>query len=393
MSKNKKIGLFFGAGAEISYGMPSGGEFALDIFRAGVEEGKNNFNEMRSKISKSSAYARNWLPKNYEARTIYSFGKNNYSQIVASSLENNSELIINFLNKFDEKANQVKISLELTTIQDSISKLSGKEFGKENYKDIITLNVALDKNVKLFESNYFSSFLHILENQQDKSNKEQWFAKLKEIAKAFLHLLVGASGKNFLSEVNDTIFETKNKKLKIFDDFHGYFSFDYNKITGLDLILERKPNHPKDLTETGEIVTEFAFYILQKLYEEIFDYQALVNSHYPYLFSPKADWAKFSRITTFLYSIQNYIEKKYDESKEKNISEGYYHDVLNIKDSVHIIGTSNYTKLITDIIQKDPKDPKDVIFVNGTTEKYYDPYLNRTFLKDSEKKDYATVFL
>lgn len=29
----KHIGFLFGAGAEISYGMPRGGKFALDIFR------------------------------------------------------------------------------------------------------------------------------------------------------------------------------------------------------------------------------------------------------------------------------------------------------------------------------------------------------------------------
>lgn len=28
-----KVGLFFGAGAEISYGLPSGGKFAIDLFR------------------------------------------------------------------------------------------------------------------------------------------------------------------------------------------------------------------------------------------------------------------------------------------------------------------------------------------------------------------------
>ena len=30
---NKKFGLFFGAGAEIAYGLPSGGRFALEIFQ------------------------------------------------------------------------------------------------------------------------------------------------------------------------------------------------------------------------------------------------------------------------------------------------------------------------------------------------------------------------
>ena len=33
----KKIGFLFGAGAEIDYKLPSGGELALNIFKNGVE--------------------------------------------------------------------------------------------------------------------------------------------------------------------------------------------------------------------------------------------------------------------------------------------------------------------------------------------------------------------
>ena len=42
MSK-KKIGLFFGAGAEIAYGLPSGGRFALAIFRMDSTKDKKEF--------------------------------------------------------------------------------------------------------------------------------------------------------------------------------------------------------------------------------------------------------------------------------------------------------------------------------------------------------------
>lgn len=34
------ISLFFGAGAECSYGLPSGGKFALDIFRMNTADDK-----------------------------------------------------------------------------------------------------------------------------------------------------------------------------------------------------------------------------------------------------------------------------------------------------------------------------------------------------------------
>lgn len=45
----KKIGFLFGAGAEISYGMPSGGKFALDIFRHSTQDSKNT---LRGSVAK-----------------------------------------------------------------------------------------------------------------------------------------------------------------------------------------------------------------------------------------------------------------------------------------------------------------------------------------------------
>ena len=38
-----KLSIFFGAGAEMGYGLPSGGKFALDIFRVSNEEDKEAF--------------------------------------------------------------------------------------------------------------------------------------------------------------------------------------------------------------------------------------------------------------------------------------------------------------------------------------------------------------
>lgn len=38
-----KYSVLFGTGAEIGYGLPSGGKFALDIFRYDVSKNKKNF--------------------------------------------------------------------------------------------------------------------------------------------------------------------------------------------------------------------------------------------------------------------------------------------------------------------------------------------------------------
>lgn len=46
----KKIGFFFGAGAEIPYGMPSGGKFALNIFKNSVDAYKEQLKEALKKL-------------------------------------------------------------------------------------------------------------------------------------------------------------------------------------------------------------------------------------------------------------------------------------------------------------------------------------------------------
>ena len=64
-----KIGFMFGAGAEISYGLPTGGDFALNIFRQDVTESKNDFRSQRDSIDGTSLYAQ-WLPEGYENKSI-----------------------------------------------------------------------------------------------------------------------------------------------------------------------------------------------------------------------------------------------------------------------------------------------------------------------------------
>lgn len=57
----KKFGFLFGAGAEIKYGLPSGGKFALDIFRQDTKESRNEFRELLNNIDKSSMHQSGYL--------------------------------------------------------------------------------------------------------------------------------------------------------------------------------------------------------------------------------------------------------------------------------------------------------------------------------------------
>lgn len=64
-----KYGFLFGAGAEIVYGLPSGGRFALDIFRFDASESKILFKEMRDMVDPTTYYASQWLPYGYMEKT------------------------------------------------------------------------------------------------------------------------------------------------------------------------------------------------------------------------------------------------------------------------------------------------------------------------------------
>ena len=71
----KKFGFLFGAGAEIKYGLPSGGKFALDIFRQDTKESRNEFREFFNNVDKSSTYASERLPSSFFNKRISAFGK------------------------------------------------------------------------------------------------------------------------------------------------------------------------------------------------------------------------------------------------------------------------------------------------------------------------------
>ena len=70
-----KYGFLFGAGAEVSYGLPSGGKFALDIFRFDTSSSKKAFKDMRDGVDPTTDYASYWLPTGFMEKNISSFGK------------------------------------------------------------------------------------------------------------------------------------------------------------------------------------------------------------------------------------------------------------------------------------------------------------------------------
>lgn len=359
--------------------MPSGGEFALDIFRVNADEDKGEFKNKLKELNSTLPYVNKWFPSGYRDKSISKFGKREYEALIISSLENKRKEILIFLDDFDQKSSVIKEKLKDIFDVDQIFKKLGAKVGDSLYGQDISLNKAFEGSTSFFSSEYFSALLEIIKIQ--KENPE--IIKLKRIVQSFIELLISAVGEDFLHNINDSIFEKKPEDIDIFDDFCGYFKLDYKNITGLDIILqEYKIEVSADSSEI-EKITHFALKLLESIFAVSLDYQNLVDSYYRYLFTPKTDWAKFCKISIFLHTVRRYIIKDNEENIKKIKSmDGYYHDLklLNEEYDIHAVGSANYNKFIEEILDLD-----DIFYLNGSVDDYYDPYKNKILDLDEVK--------
>lgn len=387
-----KISLFFGAGAECSYGLPSGGKFALDIFRMSTGEDKTKLKEQINQVNKQSNYAR-WLPEGFDTKKLTAFTKTQYESIVKGSLENKRNNILEYLNNFDSKVNWIVEDLynNGVDIDNILLELTGVEIGSYNYSHEIRLNPLLGGNNELFGSNYFSAFLKLVEIE---NVSHSFKLNVRNITRAILELLIGSLGEDLIHRLNDGIFDDSPDSIDLFDDLGAIFTLDYRNtgMKGLELLIENE-NIEIDSTDSSENkIIKFGLQILEDIYSGALDYQTLIDSNWRYIYSPKTDWGKFSKIIIFLYTVKRYIESIAEKNMEKiRQGNGYYHDITHLKEFIEIgaIGTTNYNSFIEDIIDE------KVYYLNGSVNDYYDPYLNKiiSITENEEKKHIIVPFL
>jgi len=372
-----KVALFFGAGAEIGYGLPSGGKFALDIFRMDLKDDKKQLREIRGKINNRSSYAKNWLPMDYEKKPISSFGRSQYESLVKSSLEYKRFDILRYLSEFDDRVSVLADKFDAThkrSIRVAFESVLDVPFGSESFSHEIKISSILGDKNQLFSSNFFSSYLKVLEIQ---ATDENFYIRkrCRDFCRSVLELLIGACGEELVHNLNDGIFEKKPDEIDIFDDLGAIFSLDYRGagLTGLEVILDGEPIAITTDTNDEQLVCAFALEILEDIFATSLDYQSLIDSNWRYLYSPKTDWAKFCKINIFLNTTRRYITSIAEKYEDRITSgNGYYHDIANLKKlhELTAIGTTNYNNFIGSISQE------DVYYLNGSVDDYYDPYLN-----------------
>lgn len=371
-----KLGFFFGAGAEIGYGLPSGGKFAIDLFRQNTSPYREEFRKQLKAIDIGSPYAADWLPQGFKSKSIYAFGRNEFTSLMESSIEYQKDEIIRRLNRFDiefEKA-MVELELQRVLVESKFEELTGRQIGDRLYTHEIKLNELLARDVTLFGSSYYSAMLDAIRTNNACDD-------LKRYVIAFLQLLVGAHGQDLIRRLNQELFENAPDDLPIFDDITGMFRIEFSRIgsTALELLLEEKrffETDPENCTGSS-LLNAIAQKILENIFTTVLDYQKLIDDHFRYLFSPKTEWAKFTKMSIFLKVARQYISEQIPSTLSSSTG-GYYHDLAQHAEQFQInaVGTANYNSLITPVFKDLKIEAPDVIHLNGSVDDYYNPYKN-----------------
>ena len=370
-----KLGFFFGAGAEVSYGLPPGGKFAIDLFRQDNTDEKKALRNLLKEIDCLSTYATKWLPENYSNKRIHAFGKTEFRALIESSIEYRKRIIVERLNAFDNLHERARdaCGIEADRFAAAFEDFTGKSYGESTYSQAIKVNPVLSDNVKLFESEFYSAVLDVIREEGDTAHIEKY-------ATSILQLLIGAYGQELVQKVNQEIFTEAPDDLMIFDDISGLFRLEFNKIgnTALELLLKSGEKTAIDDASTlADMILALLREVLEILFTEVLDYQSLIDSHWRYLYSPRENWAKFTKMVIFLNTTRNYMLKQL-EGKVGTDSSGYYHDLLAMIEAgpeVSVIGTANYNNLVEEIAG-DKVASDSIYHLNGSVNDFYNPYKN-----------------
>ena len=356
----------------MGYGLPSGGKFAIDLFRQDPTKYKKKLRKTLEEIKVTSTYATNWLPDSYLNKPIYAFGEKDFISIIQSSIEYRQDKIVEKFNDFDSLCEKAitKLNIDKNFLNEKFEEISGGEIGSVIYSQKIKINPLITNDVKLFSSSYYSAMLETIRTQENKDD-------LQRYSISFLQLIVGAHGYNLVKKLNEELFTQTPDDLPIFDDIFGMFSLEFHKAgsTALELLLREKRTFNKDKNASlAELLSAISQEVLENIFIDILDYQKLIDNHYRYLYCPKKEWAKFTKMVVFLEIAKDYISQNLGNIKTNQ--DGYYNDLLSINDlEITSIGTSNYNNII-EIVSPKIAENQNIIHLNGSVKDLYNPYKN-----------------
>ena len=220
-----RYGFLFGAGAEMGYGLPSGGKFALDIFRHDVSQSKQEFKTMRSAVDATTNYANQWLPADFKNKNISSFGRSVFQNIITDTIGNNRQRIIERINHFDDIARNEAEKLGRdrgVDVVQIIENLLGKELDNTHMGQVISFVPELEAGNGLFNNTYFSALLLIYKKEGRLPSGSR--SELGKILLSIIQFQIGALGEALSHKI--TIVFSQKKMMKLIFSMTSVKSFN-----------------------------------------------------------------------------------------------------------------------------------------------------------------------
>ena len=380
------LAFFFGAGAEVSYGMPVGGRFALEVLRA--KNPLDEFKRQRDRVSSSgSAPYRKWLPENFATSRVYGLGKGERSRVFDDSLRGGFPNVITSLNNYDATAARFLRGANVTERHaiDVFAILSGgHKLGETPYETVAFNRSIAETPASLFRSKYFSAMALLAKVGSAQS-------AMTKLARATIQFYLGAHGQSAIQAM------TVNPLVNIPDDNPAFAElgqmFDLNPVEAGIAAFEAVMEYEYD---TGSLSDETLFahlatYVLERTVEQFLDYRTIIDELLPALYRPKDSWAKFTKIISFLIATRNYVLAQQDAALAQ--TNGYYHDLARAIEKgrvdVSSVGTSNYTNLCSEALRGIYNG--SILALNGSLDQYLDPYKNE--LIDQADVEHTDRFL
>ena len=411
LAKNK-LAILFGAGAEQSFGLPNGGEFAISLFTQKYDSLRSELRQALDTITNKQPRNSNYIEwLNYTSPSINrisTFGKYDFEQVIMSSAEQKKQDIKDFLINIDDNACSLckKLigdkSLTKNTIYEDLKKTLN--LGNSDKKPIVEFNQSFSgKNDydALLTSETISLIISTL--SQAHSDKitinPLQHETLKECFRVLLFMIVITCGDELLKKLNRGIFTSENETthdyLALFEEM---FTMKYERAAGIiyDFIQKQRPAF-KDCPDTVEMFINLIHRLTFNLCSNSIDYQMLVDNYFRYIMSPKTDWAKFTKMFLFLRAAYDAITSKEntlsDDALQKN---SYYKDIItelkndNASVEIKALASTNYhdyygrlVKLNESTIEGGPLDEASlearfgkVMRLNGGVGEFYNPYKN-----------------
>ena len=391
LAKNK-LAILFGAGAEQSFGLPNGGEFAISLFTQKYDSLRSELRQALDTITNKQPRNSNYIEwLNYTSPSINrisTFGKYDFEQVIMSSAEQKKQDIKGFLINIDDNAcslykkligdktltkNTIYEDLKKTlNLGDSnknpIVKFSETFSDKKDYesfsgkKDYDGFSGKKDydgfSGKKDYDGFFTSDTISLIISTLSQAHSNQitinpsQHETLKECFRVLLFMIVITCGDELLKKLNRGIFTSENETthdyLALFEEM---FTMKYDRAAGIiyDFIQKQRPAF-EGCTKTVEKFINLIHRLTFKLCSNAIDYQMLIDNYFRYIMSPKTDWAKFTKMFLFIRAAYDAITSKENTLNDEalNKQESYYKDIItelkndNARVEIKALASTNY---------------------------------------------------